>query len=181
MHLIEILSKIKDPRRTVGMRYPLVPVLLIIIMSIMSGRNGYREIEKYAKANKNFFLKFFSKKRTQLPSHVTFREVLKGIDFDEFLLIFESWALSYVSIEKDEWFAIDGKALGSTVTNYSKGYQNFVSLVSIFSQKRGQVIAVGKLENKKSSEIPTVESLIEKLDLKDVVFTLDALHCQKKH
>jgi hypothetical protein len=180
MNLIELLSQIDDPRRKVGMRYQLVPVLLIIIMGIMSGYNGYREISRYAEANKKVFLKFFSKKRKQLPSHVTFREILKSIDFQEVLSAFEKWALKYVSIEKQEWFSIDGKALGSTVSNYSTEYQNFVSLVSIFSHKRGQVISVGKLENKKDSEIPTVESLIEKLGLKDVVFTLDALHCQKK-
>ncbi len=181
MNLIEALAKIEDPRRKAGQRYPLTSMLLIIIMSIMSGRNGFREISKYAKANKEFFLDLFPKKRTQLPSHVTFREIIRSINFNEVLVIFETWALSYITIEKKEWFAIDGKALGSTVTDYSTNYQNFVSLISVFSQKRGQVIATSKLENNKSSEIPTVKELIERLDLKDVVFTLDALHCQKKH
>jgi len=181
MNLIEALTEIKDPRRKEGMRYPLTPVLLVIIMSIMSGRNGFREIDKYAKANKDFFLEIFPKKRTQLPSHVTYRKIIKNINFNEVLVIFEAWALSYITIEKNEWLAIDGKALGSTVTNYSNNYQNFVSLVSVFSQKRGQIIATSKLENNKSSEIPTVKELIERLDLKNVVFTLDALHCQKKH
>ena len=180
MDLIKSLRQIKDFRRGAGMRYQLVPVLLIIIISIISGRNGYREIAKFADANKKIFLKFFDKKRTKTPSHVTIREIIKGIDFDELLNIFEQWALQFVEIEKGDWLAIDGKALGSTVTDYSNEYQNFVSLVSVFSHKKGQVLKVGKLENKKSSEIPTVKGIIELLDLKDVVYTLDALHCQKK-
>ncbi len=181
MNLIDLLSQIKDPRRAEGKRYPLTSILLISIMSIMSGHYGYREIAKYADANKDFFMQFFPKKRTKLPSHVTFRDVLRRIDYNELLFVFEQWALGYVSIEKEEWFSVDGKAIGSTLTDYSKEYQNFVSIVSVFSQKRGQVISAKMFENKKTSEIATVELLIEKLDLTDVVFTLDALHCQKKH
>ena len=180
MNLLELLSQIKDPRRAEGKRYPLEAILLTTIMSIMSGFYGYREIARYADANKEFLLQFFSEKRTKLPSHVTFRTVLMNIDYDELFSVFETWALGYVAIEKKEWFSVDGKALASTLTDYSKEYQNFVSLVSVFSHKRGQVISSKMLENKKTSEIPTVENLIEMLDLKDVVFTLDALHCQKK-
>ncbi len=36
------------------------------------------------------------------------------------------------------------------------------------------------MENKHESEINVVRELIELLDLTDVVFTFDALHCQKK-
>lgn len=180
MNLVESLSQIKDFRRGEGMRYQLVPVLLIIIMSIISGNNAYREIAKFAEANKKDFIKFFDKKRSKTPSHVTFREIIKGVNFDEVLLIFEEWASQYIIIEKGEWFSIDGKALGSTVSDYSSGYQNFVSFVSVFSHKRGQVLKVGKLENKKESEIPTVVEIIKIIGFKDIVFTIDALHCQKK-
>ena len=36
------------------------------------------------------------------------------------------------------------------------------------------------MENKQESEINVVRELIELLDLTGVVFTFDALHCQKK-
>ena len=36
------------------------------------------------------------------------------------------------------------------------------------------------MENKLESEISVVRDLIELLDLTGVVFTFDALHCQKK-
>ena len=36
------------------------------------------------------------------------------------------------------------------------------------------------MENKQESEINVVRDLIELLDLTGVVFTFDALHCQKK-
>lgn len=120
-----------------------------------------------------------SRKRGCLPSHVTIREVLKGINFDDVLTAFNEWAKQYVTVKEKEWMAIDGKAPASTVTDYSSSYQNFVSLVSVFSHKRGQVLRVSRLENNKCSEIPTVQELIEALDLTGVVLSLDSLHCQK--
>ncbi len=181
MNLIECLNEIKDFRRKAGLRYELVSLLLITIMSIMSGKTGYREIASFTNANKKIFKKFFKSKTKKLPSHVTFRTVIKGIDFDEVLAVFHKWSQEYVTIEAHEFLSVDGKSLGSTITDYSNSYQNFVSLVSVFSHKRGLVIGVSKIENKKESEIPTVEELIKILGLKDVTFTLDALHCQKKH
>jgi len=180
MNLIECLSEIKDFRRQAGLRYELTSMLLITIMSIISGKTAYREIAAFTRANKKLFKRFFKSKTKKLPSHVTFREVIKGIDFEEVLVPFHKWSQEYVTIDADEFLAVDGKVLGSTVSDYSTSYQNFVSLVSIFSHKRGQVIKVSKLENKKESEIPTVKELIKILGLKNVTFTLDALHCQKK-
>jgi hypothetical protein len=180
MTLIECLQTIPDFRRKQGRRYPLMALLLITIMSIMSGRCRYREIAAFAKANHKELLKFFRLKRKRLASHVTFREVIKGVDFDRVSIAFNQWASQYVMLEPHEWMAVDGKALASTVTAYDSSYQNFVSLVSVFSHKRGQVLQVATLENQKRSEIPAVQGLIEALDLQGVVFSLDALHCQKK-
>lgn len=181
MTLRESLRQVPDFRRAQGRRYPLIAVLLITTMSIMSGRCGYREIAAFAKANQKEFLTFFQmKKRQRLPSHVTFREVLKGIDFEAVITAFNHWATQYVTLEPNEWVALDGKALASTVTDQNSAYQNFVSLVSAFSHQRGQVVNAAKVDHKKQSEIPTVKELIEALDVQGVVFTLDALHCQKK-
>jgi len=180
MNLIEALEEIEDFRSDKGLRYPLSPLLLVTIISIISGHQGYREISRFAKANQDIFLELFPSKRTVMPSHVTFREVIKGIDFEQVKDAFHTWALQYVTISDDEWFAVDGKCLGSTIESYSTSYQNFVSLISVFSHQRGQVLAVDSLENKKASEIPTVQEIIKMLDLEGVIFTLDALHCQKK-
>lgn len=180
MTLIEHFEKIPDFRRKQGLRYPLIAVLLLTIMSIMCGRCRYREIAAFAKANQKELLRFLHlEKRGCLPSHVTVREVMKGVDFYAVMTAFNNWAAQHVSIDKQEWMAIDGKAIASTVTDYSSSYQNFVSLVSVFSHKRGQVLRAARLESNKCSEIPTVQELIEALDLTGAVFSLDSLHCQK--
>ena len=56
------------------------------------------------------------------------------------------------------------------------GYRSWVSA---FTQD--DLIILGHLEvADKSNEIPAVQSLIESLGLSGRVFTLDAMHCQKK-
>lgn len=76
--------------------------------------------------------------------------------------------------------AIDGKSIKSTVVSSQDSHQNFVSLVSFFGQKTHLIRQVGILENKKTNEIEVVQQLFKSFQIKKVVFTLDALHCQKK-
>ena len=58
--------------------------------------------------------------------------------------------------------------------------QNYKSMVSMFCSEKGIVISARSIENKKSHEGEAVRMLIEQLELKGMVFTMDALHCQKK-
>lgn len=99
---------------------------------------------------------------------------------DKLAVIFNQWAKNYVDLERSQWCGIDGKSIKGTMQNYKSEYQNFVSIVSVFAQNRGLVIGLDKLNNKDTSEIKTVQNLIATLDIEDTVFSLDALHCQKK-
>jgi hypothetical protein len=101
------------------------------------------------------------------------------IDFVSLQDAFHQWTKAYVKIEKGDWLGIDGKAIKSTVSDYSNAYQDFVSLVSVFSRMREQVVHVEKFQNKKSYEGNVVEAIFQVLDLQDVIFTMDALHCKK--
>jgi hypothetical protein len=148
-------------------------------MAMMSGYCGYREIGCFLKRNEQEFRCSFGAHHG-VPCYVTIRDVLQSIDFDKFSDAFNRWAIQYVPMCKGESKAIDGKAIGSTITHKHNSYQNFVSLVSVFSSQRGIVLSCKKIENKKGSEIPKVQELIKALDVEGEIFTLDALHCQKK-
>jgi hypothetical protein len=81
---------------------------------------------------------------------------------------------------KTSWISFDGKSLKNTVSNYDNAKQNLINCVSAFSHQRKLVLGVKMMENKHESEINLVRDLIKLLDLTGVVFTFDALHCQKK-
>lgn len=179
-NLIQQLSLVKDFRTQDGQRHPLWLVLLLVIMGTMSGYTGYRALGDFVKRHRTALIKSLSITKQRLPSYSTIRRVMMGIDFADFAQIFNSWAQNYVQIEECEWLAVDGKSIKGTVSDYASQYQNFVSIVSIFSAKQGMVLRLDKLDNKQTSEITTVQSLLKALDLEGVVLSLDALHCQKK-
>lgn len=181
MNFIEAFSVIPDPRRAEGKRYPLVVLLIIMMMSIACGLCRYREMARFAEANKKDLQRFLGLKIERMPSHVTLRSIIQSIDFEQLNKAFMQWAKCFVTVLPGTWINIDGKTIGSTVSDSQNAYQNFISLVSFFVKERGQVLAVGRLENKKSSEIHIVQEMIKLFDLQDVVFTMDALHWQKKH
>ena len=149
-------------------------------MSTMSGYIGYRPIGDFMRRNESDLLKVLKPKKNCLPSFYVVRMVLKDIDFTDFSLQFYNWTKQYIEIEEGEWVSIDGKAIGGTVTNGCNFNQNFTSLVSLFSSKKKLIIGNAQIVTSKKSEISVVQQLIEALDLKGVIFTLDALHCQKK-
>ena len=179
MTLQEMLSVVEDPRSGHGLRHPLPEFLLMMIMAMMSGCNAKREIDRFLKRHRKEFQQSF-RLLHKTPSHVTIGTVFQSIDFDKFAESFNKWALQYVPMCKGDTKSVDGKAIAGTTSHCHDSYQNFVSLVSVFASQRGIVLSCGKIENGKESEIPTVQQLIRALDVKGEVFTLDALHCQKK-
>lgn len=178
--LITELKKVPDFRTQQGQRYPLWLVLLFVIMGTMSGCKGYRSLGDFVKRHKDSLVEVLSIPISRVPSYSTIRRVMMRVNFQMLTQIFNNWANQYVQLGESEWLAIDGKSIKSTVTDYSQAYQSFISIVSLFSSKQGLSVGLQPMNNKQTSEITTVQNLIAALDLKGVVFSFDALHCQKK-
>ena len=102
-------------------------------------------------------------------------------DFQILAQQFEQWVNKTFNLETGEWVAIDGKDIKGTVSEQQTAYQNFVSLVSVYSHQQGVVLAAQQFESKHDSELKVVQTMLEALNLEGVVFTLDALHCQKNY
>lgn len=84
---------------------------------------------------------FFESCDNRLPSYSTIRRVMMGIDLANLIEIFNEWAAeNYPQKTEQDWLAVDGKSLRSTVTNFGDNQQNFVAVVSLFSQSTGWVV-----------------------------------------
>lgn len=176
-NLIYYLEQIDDPRKKRGIRHPQIAILIIMILAILCGYTGLRAQARFAKAHQKTLGEFLPLPRGKAPSYWTIRELVKSIDFKQVCQAFNDWMGQYLY---QEGMAIDGKSIKSTVVSSQDSHQNFVSLVSLFGQKTHLIRQVGILENHKTSEIEVVQFLLENLKMKKVIFTLDALHCQKK-
>lgn len=179
-NLIEKLQQVEDFRTLDGRRHPLWLVLLFVIMGTMSGYEGYRGWGDFVKRHKRELIEMFGIQKHGVPSYSTIRRIVMGVDFENLVNVFNQWASQYVELEESEWYSIDGKSIKGTVKNFKNECQNFVSIVSVFASKRGLILGMNKLENKHESEIVTVQNLIQTLDIRGVVLSLDSLHCQKK-
>ncbi len=178
--IIEYLQELPDVRRKAGQRHDQTFILLLVLMSTMSGYHGYRSIGDFINRNSNELISCFQPYKNRLPSFYTVRRVIQDLDFKSLSESFYSWASQRADLSKSEWLHIDGKAMKGTVSDYAIEKQRFVNLVSLYNSRMGQVVAQGLVDNSKESEIPVVQQLISGLGLQGVTFTLDALHCQKK-
>lgn len=180
-NLIESLQTIRDFRAAQGRRYQLWLILLLIIMGTISGCRGYQALEDFGVRHYRVLSEKLGLTVNRLPSDTTFRRILHRLDFHLLTQQFGQWASSSFDIKPNEWIAIDGKSIKGTVTEPQTAYQNFVNVVSLYSTQMGVVLATEQFESKNTSELKVVQNLLEALQIKGVVFTLDALHTQKNY
>jgi len=179
-NIFDYFSLVPDPRRGEGQRHSLELCLIIVLMSVMSGYNGYRAIGDFIERNKEDLLLYFKPKKDRLPTFFTIRRILLVMDFGAFSAAFYNWAIASGFLNGGDLVSVDGKAIRGTVIDGKGSKQDFINLVSFYASERGMVVANGKIANGKESEIGVVQVLIKELGLQGMTFTLDALHCQKK-
>lgn len=178
MSLYECFEQIEDHRSTSGRRNPLPALLCMIVMSYLSGFTGYRATAKFMKGNCDAFMDMFGLKHPPL-GHTQLRTIMQGLDFNVINQIFHQWMNQFVSVDIGKWLSGDGKALASTVEDAHGNAQDFELMVRLFSQHLGIVTHIETTKNK-TGEQKAMQGLLENLELKGVIITLDALHCQKK-
>jgi len=149
-------------------------------MGLLSGRIGIRALADFTNRHKKELIAELKIPKGRVPSYSTFQRVITGLDFNELAAVFKEWASQFLHEDPQPWLAIDGKVIKGTITDAQTPYQNWVSLVSVFGVKSGIVLGAVSFESHKTNEITVVPQLIEQLGLKGAMFTLDALHCQKK-
>jgi hypothetical protein len=180
VNLLEALTQVQDFRAPRGRRYPLWLLLLLVIMGTISGCFGYRALEDFSRRHHDALVASLQLPATRFPSDSTFRRIMMGIDFTELANVFNNWANDWMPTQEQDWLGVDGKSLKATLSNYAHTYQDFINVVSVFNTRCGAAIALKQFHNKQSSEIAIVQALLATLKLEGVVFTFDALHCQKK-
>jgi predicted transposase YbfD/YdcC len=178
MSLQECFEQVIDPRKASGLRTPLPELLCMITMGYMSGLTGYRGIGTFMKENREELMDLFNLKHPPIGK-TQLRTILQKLDFTGISQAFFKWMATFVNIEEGEWLSGDGKALGSTVTDAHGNAQEYELMVRLFSQKLG-IVTHSTTTKSKSTELKAMQGLLKNLELKGVIITLDALHCQKK-
>ena len=150
--LIDYLKQIPDYRDPHGCRHPLWLVLVIIIMGMMSGYWGYRQLGRFVERHRRELIKRLQIPKSRVPSYSTIRRVMLTLNYEELQIVFNQWSKQYSLIPSSEWISIDGKSLKNTVSNYDNAEQNFINCVSAFSHQRKLVLGVKMSETNEKAK-----------------------------
>lgn len=173
--LIDCFSELKDPRRrTTEVAHPLVNILVIAISAVICGADDYVMIAHVGRQKKDWFSKFLDLS-SGIPSHDTFNRVLGALDPKEFEKCLLEWIAALHEITAGEIVSIDGKTLRSSYDHASD--KAAIHMVSAWSNKNRLCLGQTVTEDK-SNEITAIPKLLELIEIKGCLITIDAMGCQ---
>ena len=173
LHHFETL---KDPRTdNHNHRHSLHDILVMAILGTICGADGWVEISAFGEA-KYDWLKTFLELPHGIPSHDTFGRVFSLLEAEKFEVCFCNWIKSLSLNIKKEIIAIDGKTLRGSHNRCRN--QRPLHLVSAWASKNRVMLGQIKTEEK-SNEITAIPHLLDMIDVKDSIVTIDAMGCQK--
>jgi predicted transposase YbfD/YdcC len=172
--LVEHFSDIKDPRVERTKKHQLTDILVIAILAIIAGAQGWEDIENYG-ISKQAWLEEFLALPNGIPSDDTFRRVFEFIDPEALNRCFLRWVETLITLRAGEIIPIDGKTIrGSYDRNQG---QSALHLISAWASEHSLVLAQVKVEDK-SNEITAIPALLELLDITGAIITIDAMGTQ---
>lgn len=168
--------RIVPDHRIAGMvTYPLDEVLLATLVGVVCGADDWDGVEEVATGALNW-LRGFLPFSNGVPTAQTLRKVFRLLDAQALQRGFAAWAAS-LRAEAREVIAIDGKTLrGSKTSPDGKGA---LHLVSAYATEAGLVLAQQAVDGK-SNEITAIPELLDMLNLKGAIVSIDAMGTQKE-
>lgn len=164
---MDYFSDLPDPRLDRRKKHKLIDVIGLTVVGVLSGCECWGEIELYCR-EREADLKTLFELPNGIPSHDTLERVFSRLNAKSFQQCFYGWANSIRKKAGRDLIAIDGKSL-----NGSDGSFNNLSLLHAWSVESG--IVIGAVECKKGSgEVPQIPSLLNDLELKGCIVTVDA-------
>ena len=177
---MELFEEIPDPRRPGGnIQHKLEDLLVIILLGVICGCETWIEIEDYAHA-KYEWLKTILELPGGVPSNDTYRRLMTRMLPQKLEEAYRQWVLPYVGGCIGKHIAIDGKTI-CTASNYRLSNEETpegkLHIISAWVREDG--ISLGQIKtDEKSNEITAIPKMLDTLDVKGAVVTIDAMGCQ---
>lgn len=178
--ILTFLDDLADHRRAQVRRYELKFIILFSIMAILSNAKSYRQIASFIKTHYKTLKEEFELKWKKYRAYTTVRNIIQGVDPKKIEACFRASTQSLLEMDianTEIGVAVDGKVLRGSFDNFED--KKAIQVLSFFDTRQGLILAHEKIDEK-TNEIPVFQRLIKELGLENVVYTLDALHCQKK-
>lgn len=172
--LFQNVRSLKDPR-TRWTQHSLLDIVTIAIMAVVGGADDWNSIQAYGEAKKDW-LRGFLRLSNGIPSHDTFNSVISRIEPTEFANCCLAWMKEAASKIGGQVISIDGKNLKNSYDR-AKGQKSLHMVSAWVSSHR---LLIGQVKtSQKSNEITAIPKLLELIDIRGHIVTIDAMGCQK--
>lgn len=172
-------SSVDDPRIDRSKVYQLIDILFVSVAGTLAGCDGPTDIADFARTQLAWCRKFVPLENGA-PAHDTIGRVLSLIKPLQFQKAFVDWVASFVNDENEDgprFIPIDGKTLRGS--HGAKHRDKPLHLVSAWATQQGMTLGQVAV-NTKSNEITAIPKLLEMLELKGAIISIDAMGCQKE-
>lgn len=163
-----------DPRVEGRCAHQLFDIVVIALLAVLAGAEGWDAMETYGKAKESWLTTFLSLPNG-IPSHDTFRRVLSRLDPIQLEARFQDWVGSLLHRLGAQVVAIDGKTLRGSYDR--KNQLKALQMVSAWCTEHRMVLGQTPVDSK-SNEITAIPILLEQLDLTNTIVTIDAMGTQ---
>jgi predicted transposase YbfD/YdcC len=175
LSLQEAFSSLEDPRVERHKRHMLIDIIIILsICAVISGADGWEAIEQFGKNKKDWLRKWIDLENG-IPSHDCIARVISRIKSSEMTDCFIVWVNSIAELTQGEVVAIDGKTARHSYD--CKNKLGAIHRVSAWTNQAGMSLGQVKTEEK-SNEITAIPVLLDMLEIKGCLITIDAMGCQ---
>jgi predicted transposase YbfD/YdcC len=174
--LITELASIEDPRCEWKVEHRLLDILVVAVCAVLGEAESFEDIALYGRC-KQAWLQRFLELPNGIPSHDTFRRVLMLVDPEAFERCFLGWARAVFRADEGapRQIAIDGKTVRRSFDR--KHGRSPLHLVSAYATEHGLVLAQ-RATASKGGELAVLPELLDGLDLRGCLVSLDALACR---
>ena len=168
--LLDHFAHVSDPRSS-NARHRLFDIFVIALCAVISGAEGWEDMEEYGHAQAAWFKRFLALPHG-IPSHDTFRRVLARLKPDELTQCFLRWTAALRESIAGDIVSIDGKTLRRSFDQAAA--KGAIHMVSAWANANRLVLGQLKVDDK-SNEITAIPKLLGLLELEGAVVTIDAI------
>jgi predicted transposase YbfD/YdcC len=174
--LVAQFASIEDPRCEWKVEHRLIDILVIAVCAVIGEAESFEDIALYGRC-KRARLEQFVALPNGIPSHDTFRRVFMLVDPEAFERSFLGWvrAVFRPGEVTPRQIAIDGETVRRSFDR--KHGRSPLHLVSAYATEHGLVLAQRATESK-GGELAVLPELLDGLDLRGCLVSLDALACR---
>jgi predicted transposase YbfD/YdcC len=172
---LEHFSDLPDPRQPGKVTYPLQEILLLCLLAVLAGAEGFVDIARFGKKKIDLLRRFLPFK-DGTPSHDQLGDIFATLDAAAFQRCFVAWVAKRIGVSADV-IAIDGKTVRRS-SNKRSG-KAAIHMVSAFAARQRLVLGQVKVADK-SNEIVAIPALLDMLAIEGAIVTIDAMGCQRE-